>query len=152
LMGDLTISTAPGSPGQSLLTHNAEIAEEGWVNATFGYSIPISVSFIDGNGTAWSAPFANYEIHANVLGNAALTTLSFTNGFSTTIGGSFTVTVFSASGTSCGTASLGAFATPSGDSYHATSNISLNAGCAASSAIATLINPVYSVTLPSMEI
>ncbi|MGI0139541.1 MAG: hypothetical protein ACREBT_00055 [Thermoplasmata archaeon] len=141
------VNVAPGYPGQMLLTQNATLEIEGWVNATLGYLVSASVGFTGGNGTSWHAPFADYRVGATIAGLLADATLEFTNGLDLTLAGTLTLTLVDASDAACGSGTM-AVNVPGSHSFSGSTEIALSAGCTPAFAESTLSGPGYALTLP----
>lgn len=143
------INVGPGYPGQMLLTENATIGVQGWINATIGYLVGFSIGFSPGNNISWSAPFSGYTVGATVAGSSAETTVRFYNSLGQAIDGTFAIALVSVGGTTCGTGTLTPPAPVAGNSgFQGTTEISVSAGCSPAFAEATFTAASYGFTLP----
>ncbi|HUZ79762.1 MAG TPA: hypothetical protein VMV28_03990 [Thermoplasmata archaeon] len=151
----VSVSVAPGSPGQALLT-NSETLEFGiWVNATVGWIllVPVSVHFVQNQ--SWGAPFMNAVVTASVAGGEASVTLAFQNHASFSLAGLLAFQVLTPGGVSCGTGSFGV-STPSGQPFGQTAQVPTPcASLTGDSFVATLSGGVgspFSVQLPPIPV
>ncbi|MEM0128873.1 MAG: hypothetical protein QXG65_01730 [Thermoplasmata archaeon] len=147
----LAVTVAPDTPGQALLVENTTLTALGWLNATLGYGIPISISFVPGGTIVWTAPFSGYSVHV-ASGNPAPTTLSFYNGLSIPWSGALTLRLVSANGTGCGTATVALSAGAHGAVQRTVSIALQPATCLPAEAASSLTGSGYSWTLPEVPV
>lgn len=152
----VNISVAPSSPGQQLLVSNATIGVEGWLNATAGYLLSVSIGISPGNQSSWHAPFAGFGVQVVQSGSSAQVTVTFANYASVPVEGTMLVTLANSAGTTCGTASVSV--TPpvmTGSSFSGSATASLSSGCTPATAVATITGTApttYSFTLPQVNV
>ena len=150
----VSVSVAPGSPGQQLLVSAAEIGTVGWLNATFGYLLTVSVQISPSNESNWGAPFAGFNVGVTQVGPVATVTVSFSNMASIEVGGTMSIDLTSSTGTTCGTVS-GPVDVPSGQPFSGSTTTTFQAGCTAAYALATISGTTptpYSFTLPRVNV
>ncbi len=152
---DVSVSVAPGSPGQVLLT-NSETLEFGiWVNATVGWIllVPVSVHLVQNQ--SWGAPFMNAVVTASVAGGEASVTLAFQNQASFSLAGLLAFQVLTPGGLSCGTGSFGVSA-PSGQPFVQSAQVPTScASWTGDSFVATLsggVDSPFRVQLPPIPV
>ena len=151
----VSVSVAPGSPGEALLT-NSETLELGiWVNATVGWILPVPVSVHLVQNQSWGAPFMNAVVTASVAGGEASVTLAFQNHASFSLAGLLAFQVLTPGGVSCGAGSFGV-STPSGQPFGQTAQVPTScASWTGDSFVATLSGGVgspFSVVLPPIPV
>lgn len=152
----VTVSTAPGTPGQALLTTPAELNVDGWLNATFGYLLSLSLRVTPSNLSNWSAPFEGFAVHVLSTGpTTATVSISFSNEASIDVVGTMHVVLLSSGGTLCGSAVFSNLDAHHGSSFsQSMPNVAIQSGCAVSVAQATISGSApasYSFTLPEVN-
>lgn len=150
----LSVDVGPGTPGQRLLVSSASLQEEGWLNATFGYLLTVSVEVSPSNPPNWGAPFSGFNVTATVSGSSATVTVRFSNDASIAVAGEMSVALTSSAENSCGVALIPIDAPSGGGVYTATGTTSIVTGCVPATAVASLSNtsPGYSFTLPGVPV
>ncbi len=131
----LQISANLSSPAaRQLITTNMTLIVNGWVNATYAALFPVHLFLYE--NYPWGAPFdqLNYTFgtptpSGNTTENLPLT-LGFRNWFPVPDYGTFTFSVMSPNGTSCGQGKLSmSLPVSEGSSYEGTTNLLVNDGC-----------------------
>lgn len=127
----LYLPIAAGSPAESLLVTNQNLALGLWGNTTYAYLFPVSVHFTQMK--FWGAPFSGLTVTAGaptLMGGTILVpvTVTFTNDASFTEFGALNIQVVQATGFVCGGGSFSLNVAP-GDLFDQTQNVAVSTGC-----------------------
>ena len=152
----ISVQTGAGTPGQQLLVRPATLEAEGWLNATFGYILSVSVGVSPSGGTSWEPPFEAFSVKETGSGTSATVTVTFTDATTVPVVGTMSVALLDSSQATCGTAAVSVNAPPQGSApYSASGTATLKEGCTPVSALATISGPApvpFSFTLPQVSV